>query len=90
MQFLTTNTSNIDLNIGYDDKQIPNTTYSKFFDDTLTWKTYIEMKTPNSSSACHAVRTIKPFVSQDILKMMYHPYFHSVTKYGINQWGNST
>jgi hypothetical protein len=50
MQFLNTNTSNIDLNIGYDDKQIPNTTYRKFLgimtDDTLTWKTYIEMKTP--------------------------------------------
>jgi len=49
MQFLTKITSNIDLNIGYD-KRIPNNTYSKFLgimtDNTLTWKTYIEMKTP--------------------------------------------
>jgi hypothetical protein len=30
---------------------------------------------------------MKPTVSQDILKMMYHSYFHSVTKYGIILWG---
>ena len=30
MQFLTNNSCNIDINIGYKDKQIPNTTYIKF------------------------------------------------------------
>jgi len=30
---------------------------------------------------------MKPSISQDILKMMYHSYFHSVTKYGIFLWG---
>jgi hypothetical protein len=47
MQFLTTITSNIDLNIGYD-KRIPNNTYSKFLgimtDNKLTWKTYSNEK----------------------------------------------
>jgi hypothetical protein len=40
------------------------------------------MITPKLISACYAVRAIIPFVSQDILKMMYHSYFHSVMKYG--------
>jgi len=40
------------------------------------------MITPKLSSACYAVRAIKLFVSQDILKMMYHSYFHSVMKRG--------
>jgi hypothetical protein len=48
------------------------------------------MITSKLSSACYAVRAIIPFVSQDILKMMYHPYFHSVMKYGSMLWGNST
>jgi hypothetical protein len=29
------------------------------------------------------VRAMKPSVPHDILKMMYHSYFHSVVKYGI-------
>ena len=57
MQFLTNNGSNININTGYEDKQIPNTTNIKFLgvmiDNTLTWKTYIEMKTTKLSSACY-------------------------------------
>ena len=57
MQFLTNNSSNININIGYEDKQIPNTTKIKFLgimiDNTLTWKTHIEMRTPKLSSACY-------------------------------------
>ena len=53
MQFLTNNSSSININIGYKDKQTPNTT--KFLgimiDETLTWKTHVEMRTPKLSSA---------------------------------------
>jgi len=59
-------------------------------DDTLMCKTHSKMITPKLSSACYAIRAIKPFVSQDILKMMYHSYFHSVMKYGIILWVNCT
>lgn len=52
-----------------DDKPILNTTYIKLLgimtDDTLAWKTHIEKKTVKLSSACYAVRAIKPFLSQD-------------------------
>jgi hypothetical protein len=94
VHFLTKNGSNIDIVVGYEDKQIPNATGIKFLgimtDDTLMWKTPRKIITPKLSSACYAVRAIKPFVSQEILKIMYHSYFHSVMKYGIILWGNYT
>jgi hypothetical protein len=47
MPFLIKNNSNIDINIGCEDKQIPNTSYIKFLeimiDNTLTWKIQTEM-----------------------------------------------
>jgi len=93
MQFLTKNTSNMNVNIGYY-TPIPYTTYIKFLgiiiDDTLAWKIIIEMITTKLSSVCYAVRAIKPFVSQDILNMMYNSYFLFIMKYGIILWGNST
>jgi hypothetical protein len=56
MPFLIKNNSNIDINIGCEDKHIPNTTYIKFLeimiDITLTWKTQTEMIIQKLSSAC--------------------------------------
>jgi len=43
----------------------------------------IEMIIPKLSVACFAGRAIKPFVTQDTLKMVYHPYFHSIINYRI-------
>jgi len=83
----------MNINIGYG-TPIPNTTYIKFLgimiDDTLAWKIIIEMITTKLSSAYYAVRAIKPFVSQDILNMMYTSYFLFIMKYGILLLGNST
>ena len=42
------------------------------------------------SVACFAVTAIKPFVTQDTFKMVYHSYFHSIINYGIIFWGNSS
>ena len=52
-------------------------------DDTLTWKSYIEMITPKLSAACFAVTAIKPFVMLDTSKMVYHSYFLYVINYRI-------
>ena len=35
------------------------------------------------SMSCFAVTIMKPFVSQDTLKMVYHSYFHSIINYRI-------
>jgi hypothetical protein len=42
------------------------------------------------SAACCALRFIKPYMSQEVLKMVYYAYFHSTMSYGIIFWGDST
>jgi hypothetical protein len=59
-------------------------------DDTVIWKSHIEMITPKLSVACFVLRATKPFVSQDTLKMVYHSYFRCIINYGIIFWGNSS
>ena len=56
---------------------------------TLSWKTHIDTIIPKLSSATFAIRTVKPYLSQDSLKMIYYSYFHSVMTYGIIWGGNS-
>jgi hypothetical protein len=92
-QFITKNSSLIDLNVGYDNKQISNISNLKFHgiftDNTLSWKSHIDMIVPKLSAACFAIGAVKPFMSQDTLKMIYYSYFHSIMTYGIF-WGNSS
>jgi hypothetical protein len=41
------------------------------------------------NSACYAVRTVKRFMSQETLKMIYFAYVHSIIEYGIIFLGNT-
>ena len=58
--------------------------------DTLSWKTHIEYIIPNLSTACYAIRIMKPYKSQNILRMIYFSYFYSVMNYSLLFWGNSS
>ena len=93
MQFVNKNSSPIDLNIGHGNKKIANTCTTKFLgltlENTLSWKTHIDTIVPKLSSATFAIRTVKPFLSQDSLKMIYYSYFHSIMTYGLILGGNS-
>ena len=55
----------------------------------LTWTTQIEKILPKLSSACFALRSVKPFVSIKTLKIIYYAYFHSIMSYGIIFWGHT-
>ena len=44
---------------------------------------------PKLSMACHTMRIIKPYMSIDILKIVYYSTFNSVINYGLPFWGNS-
>jgi len=57
---------------------------------TLTWKSHIEKILPKLSSACFALRSVKPLVSPQMLKATYYSQFHSIILYGLMFWGNST
>jgi len=55
----------------------------------LKGKSQIEIIIWKLSVAYFVVRAIKPFVTQDTLKMVYHSGFHSIMNYGIIFWENS-
>jgi hypothetical protein len=44
---------------------------------------------PKLSSASYAIRTIKLFLPQESLKMVYYSYLHSIMTYGLIFFGNS-
>ena len=58
-------------------------------DSTLSWKDHIVELKSKLNKACYAVRAIKPFMSLNVLKMIYFSSVHSVMSYGIIFWGKS-
>jgi hypothetical protein len=58
-------------------------------DNSLSWKDHIAALTSELNRACYAIRSIKPFLFVDILRMICFSYVHSVMSYGIIFWGNS-
>jgi hypothetical protein len=57
-------------------------------DSTLSWKYHITGLTSKLNKACYAIRAIKPFMSLEVMKMIYYSYVHSVISYGLIFWGN--
>jgi len=43
-------------------------------DNTLSWKDHIAALTSKLNKACCAIRSVKPFLSVDILRMIYFSY----------------
>jgi len=35
------------------------------------------------STGCYAIRSVKPFMNQETLRMIYFSYVHSILTYGI-------
>jgi len=93
MQFVTKNSSVIDFNIMHGNKKIANICNTKFLgltlDNTLSWKTCINTIIPKLSSASFMMRAVKPFLSQDSLRMVYYSYFLSIMTCGLIFWGHS-
>jgi hypothetical protein len=46
--------------------------------------------TSRLNNACYAIRSIKPFMSLDILRSTYFLYVHSILSYELIFWGNSS
>ena len=59
-------------------------------DTILTWKHHISELTSRLNKACYAIRSIKPFMSLDVLRSTYFSYAHSIISYGIIFWVNSS
>jgi hypothetical protein len=58
-------------------------------DTTLTCKHHIGKLKSRLNKACYAIRSIKLFMSLDVLRSTYFSYVHSIS-YGITFCGNSS
>jgi len=59
-----------------------------YVDNTLFWKILIEQITPKLSAVCYAIRSVKPFMLQETVKMVYYACFHSIMNYCLIFWEN--
>jgi len=82
-----------DIQIKYADKQLSLANETKFLglfiNSNLSWKTHTECIKSKLSSACYAMRLVKPFVTINTLRMINYSYFLSVMTYGLLFWQNS-
>jgi hypothetical protein len=86
LQLVTKNNQEIDTQISLNKKKITTTQSIKFLgltiDASLTWKYNINELTPRLNKACFAIRSVRPFMSLDILRSTYFLYVHSIISYG--------
>ena len=93
MQFLTKKNKEIDMQIAFANKHITNIYCTKFLGLTIhtfiSWEDHIKELTNKLNKACYAIRSIKPLVSLNVLRMICFCYVHSIISYGIIFLGNS-
>jgi len=93
IQFSSKSLNYLDINITYENNYIIKANDLKFLgpniNNTLSWKTHIDKILPKLCAACFTVRSVKPFISQQMLKVIYYSHCHSIISYGIIFWGNS-
>jgi hypothetical protein len=94
MKFITNNSPHSTLRFGYKEKCTKETANTKFLglqiDNHLNRKNHIEQTIPKLSGACYAITFIVHICNINTLKSIYYAYVHSVIKYGIIFWGNSS
>jgi len=76
IQFSSKSLNDSDINITYENNYISKVNDLNFLglniNNTLSWKTHIDKILPKLSSACFAMRTVKPFMSPQMLKAIYY------------------
>ena len=58
-------------------------------DSNLSRKQHINDIISELNKGCLAIRSVKPFISLEVMRLIYFSYFHSVLFYKIILWGNS-
>jgi len=94
IHFITKNNYFVDLKLGYSNKQIDHICNTELLgiviDDSLSWKLHTEQIIPKLSAVCYAVRSFKPYILHEILKMGYHSSFHSILTHELIFLGSSS
>jgi len=87
IQFLTKNINPADLHISYKNRQISSMHSSNFLglviDNNLSWRCHIDQIIPKLNKASYLIRSLKPLLSFESLKMVYFSTVHSIISYGI-------
>jgi len=58
--------------------------------DTINWKYHIGPIPPQLSAVCYVMRSVKPYMSLNSLRIVYYSNFNSIINYGLPFWGNSS
>ena len=94
LQFLMKNSKLTVLSISYENKHIMKVQKVKFLGLTiynyLSQNFHIEEIIPKLNKACFTVRSVRPYLLYEVVRMIYFSYFHSILSYGIIFWGSST
>ena len=93
LQFLTKQNKASKIQITVSNSINTNITSTKFLlltiDNSLSWNDHIALLTSKLNKASYAIRAVKPYMSNDVLRTIYFSHVHSVISYGIIFWGNS-
>jgi hypothetical protein len=93
LQFYKKANQYYDFQTYYEDKQLTKIQNIKFLgisiNSNLSWKQHTEDITPRLNKACFVIRSTKPFMSAETMKLIYFSHFHSILPYGIIFWENS-
>jgi len=80
-----------DLSISCETKHITKVQKVKFrgltIDNNQSWNLHIEIK-PTLNKACFAIRSLRPYLLYEVVRMVYFSHFHSSVSYGIIFLGN--
>jgi len=94
LQFLAKTDYEIKMQVSFGNRKIAATQSLKYLrltiETSLNWKNHIGELTSRLHRACYAIRSIKPFMSLDVLRSTYFSYVPSIISYGIIFWGNSS
>jgi hypothetical protein len=93
IQFSSKSLNDSDINITYENNYISKVNDLNFLglniNNPLSWKTHIDKIVPKLSSACFAMRAVKPFMCPQMLKAIYYSHFHSIISYSVIFWGHT-
>ena len=93
LQLITKNATATDLNISYENRCISSIHSTKFLglviDNNLSWRCHIDQMIPKLNKAAYVIRSLKPLLTIESLKMVYFSTTHSIISYGIMFWGIS-
>jgi hypothetical protein len=59
-------------------------------DNKFSWGLHIDEIVTKLKKACYVIRTLKPLLSLEALRIIYSSSVHSIVSYGIIFWGTSS